>query len=104
MMVRSWRGDVVDDAGHKNQCEMLRSVTDGRIPLPAAQTGLTLRGLTTAWRSLLVEQRTELTQVLQQTGMFNGHVEKFPLTVCWLALVQRVFKQLKCLRVVSHVP
>ena len=62
-MVRSWRGDVVDDAGHKNQFEMFGSVTDGRTPLPASQTKLT----TTAWRSLLAKQRTELTQVLQQT-------------------------------------
>ena len=40
----------------------------GRTPLPAAQTELTLRGLTTAWRSLLVEQRTELTQVFATDG------------------------------------
>ena len=55
-----------------------------------------------------MEQRTELTQVLQQTEMFNGHchvqkVRKSPLTMCWSVLVQRVFNQLKCLRVVSHV-
>ena len=84
-------------------------LTDGRTPLPAAQTELTLKGLTTAWRSLLVEQRTKLTQVLQQTDMFSGHshaqkVRKSPSTVCQSALVQRVYNQLKCSRVVSHVP
>ena len=94
---------------HKNQFEMLRSATDGRTPLPAAQTELPLRGLTTAWRSLLVEQRTELTQVLQQTELSNGHsrvqkVRKSPLILCWSAMMQRVFNQLKCSRVVSHVP
>ena len=94
MTVRSLRGD-------KNQCEMLGFVTDGRTPLPAAQTELTLRGLTIAWRSLLAEHRAELTHVLQQTEMFNGYshvqkVRKSPLTVCWSVLVQRVYNQLKC--------
>ena len=88
---------------------MIGSATDGRTSLPDAQTELTLRGLTTAWRSLLVEQRTELTQVFATDRMFNGHnhvqkVRKSPLTVCWSVLVQRVYNQLTCLRVVSHVP
>ena len=37
------RWTIVDDAGRKNQCEMLGSVTESRTPLPAAQTELTLR-------------------------------------------------------------
>ena len=55
--------EIVNDAGHKNQCGMLGSVMDGRTSLPAAQIGLTLWLLTTAWKSPVVEQRMELTQV-----------------------------------------
>ena len=68
-----------------------------------------LRFLTTAWRSLLVEQRKKLTQVLQQTEMLDGHShaqkdEEVSVNSVLVSAVQRVYNQLKFLRVVSHVP
>ena len=53
-------GDIVNDAGHKNQRGVLGSVMDGRTSLPAAKNGLTSWVLTIARKSPLAE-RMELT-------------------------------------------
>ena len=81
---------------------MLGSVMDGRTSLPAVQTELTLWVLTTA-------QRMELTQdfaIGRNVQWSQTCAEGAEVSVDSVMNVAgaRVYDQLKCLRVVSHVP